>query len=176
MFGELLDGPQPQRFGHLYLPGGSVNLGNPAFELRPGTSAPLIGKPFCLACTLASPATLPWAGWEDDIDMLVSHITIWYRDIDGGCESSLAGGWSPFDFGCGPLPHQGVLPACILEVPESWACQHSQCIAHSTHVIVWKPAMLGMLVPLKNPQHVPLQGPRPQCANNMPRACYEDMI
>lgn len=43
MFGELLDGPKPQRFGHVYLPGGSVNLGNPAFELRPGTSAPLTG-------------------------------------------------------------------------------------------------------------------------------------
>jgi len=45
MFGELLDGPKPQRFGHIYLPGGSVNLANPAFELRPGTSAPLIGEP-----------------------------------------------------------------------------------------------------------------------------------
>ena len=45
MFGELLDRPQPHRFGHLYLPGGSVNLANPDFELRPGTSAPLVGKP-----------------------------------------------------------------------------------------------------------------------------------
>ena len=45
MFGELLDRPKPHRFGHMLLPGGSVNLGNPAFELRPGTSAPLIGEP-----------------------------------------------------------------------------------------------------------------------------------
>ena len=63
MFGELLDGPKPQRFGHLYLPGGSVNLGNPAFELRPGTSAPLIGKP--LLPDLQSGNSfleLPWDG------------------------------------------------------------------------------------------------------------------
>ena len=45
MFGELLDRLNPHRFGHMLLPGGSVNLGNPAFELRPGTSAPLIGEP-----------------------------------------------------------------------------------------------------------------------------------
>ena len=45
MFGDVLDGPKPQRFGHVYLPGGSVNLGNPAFQLCPGTSAPLIGTP-----------------------------------------------------------------------------------------------------------------------------------
>ena len=45
MFGELLDRPKPHRFGHMLLPGGSVNLGNPAFELRPGTSAPLVGEP-----------------------------------------------------------------------------------------------------------------------------------
>ena len=33
----------PGLFGHLLLPGGSANLGDPAYALQPGTEAPLIG-------------------------------------------------------------------------------------------------------------------------------------
>lgn len=43
MFHRLLAGPAPRRFGHLYLPGGSVNLGSPEYALAPGTRAPLVG-------------------------------------------------------------------------------------------------------------------------------------
>ena len=43
MFERLLRGPRPWRFGHLLLPGGSANLGNDEYALRPGTKAPLTG-------------------------------------------------------------------------------------------------------------------------------------
>ena len=43
MFTQLVRGPRPWRFGHVYLPGGSTNLGNEAYALRPGTGAPLVG-------------------------------------------------------------------------------------------------------------------------------------
>ena len=33
----------PGLFGHLLLPGGSANPGDPAYALQPGTEAPLIG-------------------------------------------------------------------------------------------------------------------------------------
>ena len=40
---RVLAGPQPWRFGHLYLPGGSANLGDPCYALEPGSQAPLVG-------------------------------------------------------------------------------------------------------------------------------------
>ena len=43
MFKKLLTGPRPWQFGHIYLPGGSKNLGNPQYELAPGSSAPMTG-------------------------------------------------------------------------------------------------------------------------------------
>ncbi len=43
MFKQLLARPRPWRFGHLYLPGGSINLGGPEYELAPGSRAPLTG-------------------------------------------------------------------------------------------------------------------------------------
>jgi len=36
-------GESPRYFGHIYLPKGSENLGNPEYELKEGTKAPLIG-------------------------------------------------------------------------------------------------------------------------------------
>ncbi|BDA48717.1 hypothetical protein COCOBI_12-3990 [Coccomyxa sp. Obi] len=43
MFRQLLAGPRPWQFGHIYLPGGSVNLGSPEYELAPGSRAPMTG-------------------------------------------------------------------------------------------------------------------------------------
>ncbi|KAL4451643.1 hypothetical protein ABPG75_007305 [Micractinium tetrahymenae] len=43
MFERLFRGPRPWRYGHLYLPEGSANLGAPEFALRPGSKAPLAG-------------------------------------------------------------------------------------------------------------------------------------
>jgi Lon protease-like protein len=43
MFDQVLAGPRPWRFGHLYLPEGSRNLGSPEYDLVPGTKAPLTG-------------------------------------------------------------------------------------------------------------------------------------
>ncbi|CAL8463418.1 g2952 [Coccomyxa elongata] len=43
MFKQLLARPRPWRFGHIYLPGGSINLGSPEYELAPGSRAPLTG-------------------------------------------------------------------------------------------------------------------------------------
>jgi hypothetical protein len=44
MFNRLLNGqPRPWRFGHLYLPGGSANLGEAEYALGPGSQAPLVG-------------------------------------------------------------------------------------------------------------------------------------
>lgn len=43
MFTQLTRGPRPWQFCHVYLPGGSVNLGNDEYALRPGTGAPLVG-------------------------------------------------------------------------------------------------------------------------------------
>ena len=40
---DVLAGPQPWRFGHLLLPGGSTNLGSSGYELRQRTRAPLVG-------------------------------------------------------------------------------------------------------------------------------------
>ena len=37
MMEDVLAGPQPWRFGHLLLPGGSTNLGSSGYELRPRT-------------------------------------------------------------------------------------------------------------------------------------------
>ena len=37
MFQRLFRGPRPHRFGHVYLPEGSKNLGNPEYALAPGT-------------------------------------------------------------------------------------------------------------------------------------------
>lgn len=43
MFEGLFSRPRPWQFGHLYLPGGSRNLGASSFELSSGSRAPLIG-------------------------------------------------------------------------------------------------------------------------------------
>jgi len=43
MFGRILAGPKPWRFGHVYLPGGSASMSDPQYALRPGTQAPLVG-------------------------------------------------------------------------------------------------------------------------------------
>ena len=44
MFSQLADAPsEGARFGHLLLPGGSENLGDPRYALEPGTEAPLVG-------------------------------------------------------------------------------------------------------------------------------------
>jgi Lon protease-like protein len=43
MFRKILAGPKPWRFGHVYLPGGSENLGNPQYALKEGTDATLVG-------------------------------------------------------------------------------------------------------------------------------------
>ncbi len=43
MFMQLVSGPRPWRFGHIYLPGGSSNLGDAEYGLQPGTGAPLLG-------------------------------------------------------------------------------------------------------------------------------------
>jgi Lon protease-like protein len=43
MFEQILAGPKPWQFGHVYLPGGSRNLGSPEYELAPGSKAPLTG-------------------------------------------------------------------------------------------------------------------------------------
>eukprot|EP01023_Acetabularia_acetabulum_P064819 TRINITY_DN8499_c2_g2_i1.p1 TRINITY_DN8499_c2_g2~~TRINITY_DN8499_c2_g2_i1.p1 ORF type:complete len:467 (+),score=38.76 TRINITY_DN8499_c2_g2_i1:135-1535(+) len=43
MFNRLMESPKPWYFGHMYLPEGSKNLSNPEYELREGSSAPLIG-------------------------------------------------------------------------------------------------------------------------------------
>lgn len=43
MFGRLLAGPRPWRFGHLLLPGGSQNLGSAEYEMQPYSQAPLTG-------------------------------------------------------------------------------------------------------------------------------------
>jgi len=37
MFERLFRQPRPWQYGHLYLPEGSKNLGNPEFELEPGS-------------------------------------------------------------------------------------------------------------------------------------------
>ena len=34
MFESIMAGPRPWRFGHVYLPGGSANLGNPCVLAR----------------------------------------------------------------------------------------------------------------------------------------------
>ena len=38
MFESVMAGPRPWRFGHVYLPGGSANLGNPCALVRPSTA------------------------------------------------------------------------------------------------------------------------------------------
>lgn len=43
MFEQLMAGPRPWHFGHVYLPEGSRNLGNPEYDLAPGSKAPLAG-------------------------------------------------------------------------------------------------------------------------------------
>jgi hypothetical protein len=43
LFDQVLAGPKPWLFGHLYLPGGSSNLGAADYELRGGSRAPLVG-------------------------------------------------------------------------------------------------------------------------------------
>ncbi|KAI3437687.1 hypothetical protein D9Q98_000136 [Chlorella vulgaris] len=43
MFERLWREPGPWRFGHIMLPEGSKNLGNPEFALTPDTKAPLVG-------------------------------------------------------------------------------------------------------------------------------------
>lgn len=43
MFRKIIAGPKPWRFGHIYLPGGSENLGNTQFALKEGTDATLVG-------------------------------------------------------------------------------------------------------------------------------------
>lgn len=44
MFSQLADAPsEGARFGHLLLPGGSENLGDPRYALEPRTEAPLVG-------------------------------------------------------------------------------------------------------------------------------------
>jgi hypothetical protein len=47
MFNTLMRGPRPWRFGHLYLPDGSRNLGRDDFALQPGSKAPLVRAPAC---------------------------------------------------------------------------------------------------------------------------------
>jgi hypothetical protein len=37
MFEKLFRQPRPWRYGHLYLPEGSKNLGNPTYALQPGS-------------------------------------------------------------------------------------------------------------------------------------------
>jgi hypothetical protein len=43
MFQSIMAGPRPWRFGHIYLPEGSRNLGSPEYALEPRTRAPLTG-------------------------------------------------------------------------------------------------------------------------------------
>eukprot|EP00592_Proboscia_alata_P026206 CAMPEP_0194446264 /NCGR_PEP_ID=MMETSP0176-20130528/128338_1 /TAXON_ID=216777 /ORGANISM="Proboscia alata, Strain PI-D3" /LENGTH=412 /DNA_ID=CAMNT_0039272947 /DNA_START=463 /DNA_END=1701 /DNA_ORIENTATION=- len=45
MFQRIIagSGKSPRYFGHIYLPRGSENLGNPEYELKEGTKAPLVG-------------------------------------------------------------------------------------------------------------------------------------
>jgi hypothetical protein len=43
MFDRLFSSPQPWVFGHLYLPGGSSNLGAEEYRLESGSQAPLVG-------------------------------------------------------------------------------------------------------------------------------------
>lgn len=43
MFESVFNQPQPWHFGAVLLPDGSANLGNPEYDLRPGTKAPLVG-------------------------------------------------------------------------------------------------------------------------------------
>lgn len=43
MFEGVFSRPRPWLFGHLYLPGGSKNLGAASYELSSGSRAPLIG-------------------------------------------------------------------------------------------------------------------------------------
>lgn len=43
MFSRLLRSPRPWRFGHLYLPSGSSNLGNPEYALAPGSQVRILG-------------------------------------------------------------------------------------------------------------------------------------
>eukprot|EP00980_Cylindrotheca_fusiformis_P028577 scaffold22612_cov138-Cylindrotheca_fusiformis.AAC.11 len=43
MFRKVMSGPKPWRFGHIYLPGGSENLGNAQYALKEGTDASLVG-------------------------------------------------------------------------------------------------------------------------------------
>lgn len=43
MFEGVFSRPRPWLFGHLYLPGGSKNLGAPSYELSSGSGAPLVG-------------------------------------------------------------------------------------------------------------------------------------
>ncbi|KAK3264946.1 hypothetical protein CYMTET_26342 [Cymbomonas tetramitiformis] len=43
MFGRILNGPKPWRFGHLYLPGGSASLSKPDYALEHGSLSPMVG-------------------------------------------------------------------------------------------------------------------------------------
>lgn len=43
MFEAIFSKPRPWQFGHLYLPGGSKNLGSPSYQLTSGSQAPLTG-------------------------------------------------------------------------------------------------------------------------------------
>lgn len=43
MFEAIFSRPRPWLFGHLYLPGGSRNLGRSNYELSSGSQSPLIG-------------------------------------------------------------------------------------------------------------------------------------
>ncbi len=42
-FEKLLSTPQPWLYAHVLLPGGTVNLANPIYALRPGSDATLHG-------------------------------------------------------------------------------------------------------------------------------------
>lgn len=50
MMEDVLAGPQPWRFGHLLLPGGSTSLGSSDYALRPRTRAPLVGTLLEVRC------------------------------------------------------------------------------------------------------------------------------
>lgn len=43
LFEAVFSQPRPWVFGHLYLPGGSKNLGSPTHALTSGSKAPLVG-------------------------------------------------------------------------------------------------------------------------------------
>lgn len=61
MFNRLLRGPRPWRYGSLYLPEGSKNLGSPEYALEPGTK---VGAGVLAACLPGWPGLAGWLAGE----------------------------------------------------------------------------------------------------------------